>query len=49
MAFFHGQLEMQRLSLPEILIVKGSKAPLGDFRDWPAVTAWANGMVSGLK
>ncbi|HKZ83736.1 MAG TPA: flavodoxin domain-containing protein [Anaerolineae bacterium] len=33
-AFFHGALDMKELSLPERLIVKGIKAPLGDFRDW---------------
>jgi len=33
-AFFHGVLDTKKLSLPEKLIVKGIKAPVGDFRDW---------------
>ena len=31
-AFFHGVLDMKKLNLAEKLIVKGIKAPVGDFR-----------------
>jgi menaquinone-dependent protoporphyrinogen oxidase len=48
-AFFHGVLDMQKLSLPEKVIVKGIKAPVGDFRDWNAITAWAAAIVEALK
>ncbi len=47
-AFFHGVLNMQKLSLPEKLIVKGIKAPTGDFRDWAAITAWATAIADAL-
>lgn len=47
-AFFHGALDPQRLSLGEKLVVKGVKAPLGDFRDWHAIAAWAEGIGASL-
>ncbi len=48
-AFFHGALVEERLSLAERLIVKGVKAPLGDFRDWEGITSWAVGVADALK
>ncbi len=48
-AFFHGELDMKKLNLAEKLIVKGIKAPVGDFRDWEAITAWAEAIASTLK
>lgn len=47
--FFHGVLDMKKLSLPEKVIVKGIKAPIGDFRDWDAITAWAAAIADALK
>jgi menaquinone-dependent protoporphyrinogen oxidase len=48
-AFFHGVLDMKKLSLAEKLIVKGIKAPVGDFRDWEPITAWAAAIADALK
>ena len=48
-AFFHGVLDMKELSLAEKLIVKGIKAPVGDFRDWDAITSWATAIADALK
>jgi menaquinone-dependent protoporphyrinogen oxidase len=48
-AFFHGVLDMKKLSLAEKLIVKGIKAPVGDFRDWDAITSWAAAIANALK
>lgn len=48
-AFFHGALDTKKLSLAERLIIKGVKAPIGDFRDWGAVTAWATTIAETLK
>ena len=48
-AFFHGVLDTEKLSLPEKLIVKGIKAPTGDFRDWEAITSWAKVIADALK
>jgi menaquinone-dependent protoporphyrinogen oxidase len=48
-AFFHGVLDTSKLSLPEKLIVKALKAPIGDFRDWEAITTWAEGIAAALQ
>jgi menaquinone-dependent protoporphyrinogen oxidase len=45
---FHGALQMNRLNFAEKLIVKGVKAPVGDFRDWQAVTTWAERIAEAL-
>jgi menaquinone-dependent protoporphyrinogen oxidase len=48
-ALFHGALDRERLSLAERLIVKGVKAPLGDYRDWAAIEAWAVAIAHALS
>ena len=48
-ALFHGVLDMKKLGLAEKLIVKGIKAPVGDFRDWDAITSWATAIADDLK
>ncbi len=48
-AFFHGVLDMKKLSLAEKLLIKGLKAPVGDFRDWDAITSWAAAIADALK
>jgi menaquinone-dependent protoporphyrinogen oxidase len=48
-AFFHGVLDMKKLNLAEKLIVKGLRAPVGDFRDWDAITSWAETITDALK
>jgi menaquinone-dependent protoporphyrinogen oxidase len=48
-AFFHGEIDTKKLNLAEKLIVKGIKAPTGDFRDWQAITTWATGIAEALK
>ena len=48
-AFFHGVLDTEKLSLPEKLILKGVKAPVGDFRDWGAITTWATAIAEELN
>lgn len=47
--FFHGELDMKKLNLPEKLVIKGIKAPVGDFRDWAAISAWAAGIAEALS
>jgi hypothetical protein len=29
-------------------MIKGVKAPVGDFRDWEAISAWAVGIANAL-
>ncbi len=48
-AFFHGEIDVKKLNFAERLLVKGIKAPVGDFRDWDAITAWAAGIADSLK
>jgi menaquinone-dependent protoporphyrinogen oxidase len=48
-ALFHGVLDLGKLNVAEKLIIKGVKAPLGDYRDWEAVDRWATGIVEALK
>jgi menaquinone-dependent protoporphyrinogen oxidase len=49
MAFFHGEINTDKLNLAEKLLVKAIKAPAGDYRDWAAITAWAEGIAAELK
>ena len=48
-AFFHGEIDTKKLNLGEKLIVKGIKAPTGDFRDWDTIDSWAKGIAGTLK
>jgi menaquinone-dependent protoporphyrinogen oxidase len=48
-AFFHGELDVKELNLAERLVIKGVKAPVGDFRDWGSITAWAAAIADALK
>ena len=47
-ALFHGALDVKNLSLPEKVIIKGVKAPVGDYRDWAAVAAWTDAVAREL-
>jgi menaquinone-dependent protoporphyrinogen oxidase len=48
-AVFHGVLDEKDLNPLEKWIVKTVKAPLGDFRDWDTITAWATAIADALK
>ncbi len=48
-AVFHGAIDVKKLNFIERLLVKGIKAPTGDFRDWDAITAWAAAIAAALK
>ena len=48
-AVFHGALDEKKLSLVEKMMIKTVKAPAGDYRDWAAITAWANGIAAALS
>ena len=47
--FFHGVLDTNKLGFVEKLIVKGLKAPTGDYRDWEVITSWAENIAHDLK
>lgn len=45
---FHGDANVKKLNIIEKQMLKTVKAPLGDFRDWEAITAWARTIASYL-
>jgi menaquinone-dependent protoporphyrinogen oxidase len=45
---FVGKLDRSDLGLAERLITKAIKPPEGDFRDWPAIRAWAQEIAAAL-
>ena len=48
-AVFHGAMNMKKLNLIEKWMINNVKAPLGDFRDWDAITSWATAIADVLK
>jgi menaquinone-dependent protoporphyrinogen oxidase len=48
-AVFHGVLDERKLNAIEKWMIKNVKAPLGDSRDWDAITAWATTIADALK
>ena len=46
---FAGALNVSELSLLERVIVKGVKAPAGDFRDWSAIDSWGTTIARELN
>jgi len=48
-AVFHGAMNMKKLNLIEKWMINKVKAPLGDFRDWDAITSWARAIADVLK
>jgi menaquinone-dependent protoporphyrinogen oxidase len=48
-AVFHGVLNGKKLNPIEKWVIKNVKAPIGDFRDWDAITSWAAAIADGLK
>jgi len=49
MAVFHGDVNVEKLNFFQKWMIKNVKAPLGDFRDWEAITAWATAIADVLK
>lgn len=48
-AVFHGSLALDDLNFLEKWAIKNVKAPIGDFRDWEMITAWAQSIAELLK
>ena len=46
---FHGALDASKLNFLEKFIIRNVKAPVGDFRDWEAITAWAAAIAEELQ
>ena len=49
MAIFHGAADPVKMNLIEKWMIKNVKAPVGDFRDWNAITAWARAIADALR
>jgi menaquinone-dependent protoporphyrinogen oxidase len=48
-AVFHGAVDVGKLNFIEKWMLKNVKAPIGDFRDWDAIAAWAASIADALK
>ena len=48
-AVFHGMIDTEKLNFFEKMILRIVKPSVGDFRDWNAITAWAEAIASELK
>jgi len=46
---FPGRLDKSRLTFGERAMVTAMRAPLGDFRDWDAVDAWAAEIAAAVS
>ncbi len=48
-AVFHGNVNIKKLNFIEKWMLKNVQTPLGDFRDWEAITSWATAIADVLK
>lgn len=46
---FHGAVDPDKLSFLEKWTLKNVKSPVGDFRDWETITAWAKSIAEALQ
>jgi menaquinone-dependent protoporphyrinogen oxidase len=48
-AVFHGNVDMEKVNFIEKWMITNVKSPVGDYRDWDAITTWATSIVNTLK
>jgi len=46
---FFGALDHSQLSFVERMVIKGVRAPEGDFRDWDVIDEWAESIAHALQ
>lgn len=46
---FHGNVDMEKANFIEKWMITNVKSPVGDFRDWDAITSWAASIANTLK
>jgi len=46
---FHGSVDVEKLNFLEKSMINTVKSPVGDFRDWGAITSWATAIAVELK
>ena len=47
-AVFFGAVDLEKLNPLERWMFKNVKSPIGDFRNWNAIAAWASGIAAAL-
>jgi menaquinone-dependent protoporphyrinogen oxidase len=48
-AIFHGATDVNKLNFLEKWMLKNVQAPVGDYRDWEAIAAWATAIANELQ
>ena len=48
-ALFHGALDPDKLTFFEKWVLKNVKSPVGDFRNWQAISNWAKSIAKVLQ
>ena len=48
-AIFHGATDVGKLNFLEKWMLKNVQAPVGDYRDWEAIAAWATAIADELQ
>jgi menaquinone-dependent protoporphyrinogen oxidase len=48
-AIFHGATNAEKMNFIEKFMLKNVGAPVGDYRDWEAISAWARAIAEALK
>jgi len=48
-AVFHGAVDVGKLNFIEKWMLKNTKTPVGDFRNWEAITSWATAIADVLN
>jgi menaquinone-dependent protoporphyrinogen oxidase len=46
---FHGVLDKAELNFIERFMIRGVKAPLGDFREWDSIETWAQAIAAKIQ
>jgi menaquinone-dependent protoporphyrinogen oxidase len=46
---FHGNVDVDKVNRLHKWMIKNVKAPIGDFRDWDAIVAWAESIATELN
>lgn len=45
---FHGSVDLDKLNFLHKFMIKNVDSPVGDYRDWDAIAAWAASIAEGL-
>ena len=46
---FPGVLDLEKVNFFDKWMINKVKAPVGDFRDWEAITSWAKDVARGIR